>query len=425
MAYVAKDLPENEQNKFGPTGPTTAFPAQIPQTGGSAGSAQAKGAPPGVGTSTQFGSNASKLSDYLSANAPNIEQFGNKIAGDLTQGYSQAQQGIDTGYQNFNNQVNSGYSQANPDLVNQAASNPTKFASNPDNVKQFQSLYNNQYKGPENFESTQPYSDINSSVNKAVENASLASSPQGLGTYLSGSGYSPFSTQGVKSLDTALIQGNSGARNAISTAAQPYQNLSGYLSNKTSDANKNVATAKQNAQQTSQDVQNRFTGAGGVVPTFQADIQKRVGDTQNQEISRNKAVEDFISGNATDEDLNLLNITPQQKTDLFNDAAYLKPYVGNIDLGRFSTGPTGMDDYSPEKIATPDDYAMAAALSQLTGQPGSLDQSKASLAGTSPSDFRGFDIQGALRELEDNRKRFGQPTETGGGGSVGAHARAF
>src|ERR1700687_1200105 len=172
MAFVpSAQLPPEEQNQFSPTGITTPNPiSQMPPTsGGSAGQGQG-GGNPSQATSTQAGTATSKLGDYLSANAPQVQQQAGQIAGQLGTQYGQVKGDVGNAVNQFGQQVQSGYTAANPDLLS-GLNNPSEFVKNPENVQKFQAQYNDNYKGPQNFEGTNAYSNINNEVNSAVEKA--------------------------------------------------------------------------------------------------------------------------------------------------------------------------------------------------------------------------------------------------------------
>ena len=185
-------LPPEQQNNQAPQGTTSTNPQQMagmppPQSGGSTGAgagASKAGSSPSTGSPTQFGSSASKLGDYLSANAPQIQNQANNVVSGLNQQYGQVQGDISNAANQFGQQVQQGYAAPNQALVNQAASNPTQFASDPNNVKAFQSQYNNSYSGPTSYESTTPYGNIQGEVNNAVQNAGLLNTQAGLQNYL-------------------------------------------------------------------------------------------------------------------------------------------------------------------------------------------------------------------------------------------------
>lgn len=393
MAYVPKQLPEDEQNLFGRTQPTTADTA--PGGGGSAGTGG--NTAPGVGTSTQFGSNAAKLSDYLKANEGQVGEFGQRVADQLTKGYGDTLGSIDQGYQQFGQQVNSGYAQPNQGLVDQAASNPSEFVKNPNDVSSFKSIYNNQYSGPDSFASSGIYGDLNNQVNKAVENSGLVNSSSGLQTYLNNFMGGGNRTQGMQALDTALLQKSPTARNTIQSAASPYQNLTGYLSNKSQAAENDVAIAKQKANTSQQETRNRFTGEGGVIPTFKNQVESGLAPARQSALDRSDAARSALeNGTASDQELSDLGLTGEQ----YNSALAYRDLInsggnsgnkGSINLPDF----LGFTQQSPDvainrsNFATPEQYAQSAALAQLTGQDMSsfLNPSDAAQAGKYNSDI--------------------------------------
>lgn len=408
MAYVSKQIPEDEQNQTGRTDPTTPNPA--PEGGGSAGTAAPGGnAIPGVGTSTQFGSNAAKLSDYLKANQGQVEDFGNEIAGKLTQGYNDTLGSIDQGANDFNQQVNQGYAQYDPTLVGRAGTNPNDFTKNQDDVSKFQSIYNDQYKGPNDFESTTPYSNINSNVNKAVENASLVKDNAGLSTYLSNAGYYPNASQGVKSLDTALLMGNQNAQKSIRDAASPYSGLSNYLSGKVKNSDTGVATAKDQANQIRQNTQNQFTGEGGYIPSFQNQLNQKLTDSVAQATGRSGAAKNALGlsnpndlGNMPDTVFSDLGIDKDRLMQVLGqrnainsgglwNGQMVAPAASPVDLSSY----LGLTQQTPDvalnagNVASSDDYAKAAAFQKLTGNDmsGFLNPENSGQAGTANLDL--------------------------------------
>lgn len=411
MAYVPQQIPDEEKNQFAPNAPTTSNP-EPPQSGGSVGGGDSGGGPsggkvPNVGSSTQFGSNAAKLSDYLKVNQPQIENWGNKIAGNLTQNYNQTMNDVNQGIGSFNQQVKQGIPQGDSNFVSQAASNPTDFVKNPENISKFQEIYQGNYKGPQNIDSTEPYQSLNNEVNTAVQNAGLVKNPSGLGAYLNtqmGGGYQE--TPGMQSLDTALLRGNPGAQKAISNAAKPYQNLQGYLSGQTQQANTNATNARNTVTQNAAQYQKQFTGQGGVIPTFQNDLTTRLGAASNSAgAAANQAKADLLAGKVTPEDMKILGIQPGQLNELSSAMSGLQSDYGqNFDLGNYATmqDPSAVFS-SPNSIATADDYAKAAALSQLTGSDfGSyLDQSLAGNAGKQNNSLLSFNASGAKGDVSN------------------------
>lgn len=267
MAFVNSPLPQEQQNQFGPTGQTTAnplalLPPQAAQTGGSAGQgggAQGGGAAPSVGTPTQFGSSASRLSDYLKANQDQVQNMANQISGNLGTQFGNVKGSIDQAGQDFGNQVSSGYTPYNPDTISQVSSNTVDFAAKPENVKAFQSQLNDQYTGPTNFESSSPYAGVQENITNAVQQAGQLGSYPGLSTYLQNN-VETNATPGQNTLDTVLLQGNQPAYQSIQEAAKPFGTLPDYLSSVGKTQNANVQAAQQAAPAAQAAAQAALTG---------------------------------------------------------------------------------------------------------------------------------------------------------------------
>lgn len=425
MAYI-KQIPEKEKNLFARSDQTTPTPLPTPTGGEAISGAQAgSGVAPGMASSTQFGSNAAKLSDYLKANEPQVAEFGNQVAGKLTEGYNSALGAIDQGFGNFNEQVNKGYAQDNGDLINQATTNPTEFVKNPENVNAFKSLYNNSYSGPDNFEGTDIYANVNNQVTKAVDDANLVDNFGGLQTYLDNNIGGPGMTQGMKTLNTALLQKSPEASEKIRSAAQPTKGLTDYLGQKKTAANEAALNAKSEADRISQQVKGAFTGEGGVIPTAQQNLQNKFSSAKQKEsedAALQRKVLDFGSrlptgnigyqvtdSNLPDAELSLeqseelardLGLTIDELGELFNLKQIAAQGFGsevpgiNVNLSDYFTE-TPSDVMSLQNATSQEDYDLFQALSQLSGD------NSIALPGTPQPGFNSsaFDKEGAFNRL--------------------------
>ena len=288
-------LPPQDQNNEAPTGITTNNPqggsTPPPQSGGSSGAGSTAGGPKPGGTSTggtptQFGSSASKLGDYLTANAPQITNQANAVAGTLNNQYGQVSGDLSNAVDQFGQSVAAGYVAPNQDIVNQAAANPAGFVSqDPNNVSAFQAQYNDAYNGPQNFESTTPYGQIQSEVSNAVQNAGTLNTQAGLQNYFSGTGGNQ--TQASNTLDALLLQGNPGAQQTISNAANQFQNLNPTLANDTTQADAGVTAAQQAAANASQYAQNTINPVG---TNLSSTLNNQVTTGQNAENAYNQLI---------------------------------------------------------------------------------------------------------------------------------------
>lgn len=404
-------LPIKQENEDAPTGQTTNAPGTEapPQTGGSvgeeSGGAPAKGSI--TGTPTQFGSSASKLGDYLSANSPQIQGQADTLSGTLNTQYGNLQSGITNAANQFGSQVQGGYAAPNQDVVGQAMANPAGFASDPNNVKAFQGQYNNAYTGPTNFEGTGGYADIQNQVGQAVKQSNLLGSQGGLQSYLQGKGNNP--TQAMSTLDSLLLRGNPEAQQKINTAAGQFGNLTGQLGTATAGANQSVLDAQKAAQDSQTYARSQF-------------------DPYAQGFG--KSLTDNLSGINSSRDAYNTQLNSKQGTlrDLQN---YFNSYgaTSGVETPNMLGESLG---YSPitnpaslENTATSDQFSKDAALSQLLGSSYSpvLNQSLASQAGTfgAVPDINQQNIyspESVARQMasEATRKQFQAIIDQSGGG---------
>lgn len=401
MAY---SLDEENLNKQGQQADTDNAPSpQAPPT-----TSSAPGAGPGAATGkAQTPQSApaqpfQNLNAYLTANAPQVQQQATNVANDLNTQYGQIQSDINQGKTDFGNQVQGGYVKPNEDLVNQAATNTAQFAQDPNNVKAFQDLYNDQYTGPQNFESTGAYGDLTGKVNKAKQNADLFGSNSGIQTYFQG--HNQNATKGGNILDSVLFQGNAPAYKQVTDAASQFGNLNDYLSGAVTEANQGVSDAQRIANETAQGVKNRFTGEGGIIPSFQNTINQNVTNANTEADKRYQdALNTLKSGNFS-------NVDPQIASDLgidtrlMNSGESILNFLSGHNMTGFQKDGYTAPMYDFEKYAekfTPqlnaanvsstDDYEKAAALSQLTGESPLLSRQDASMAGTGNRDIVGYD----------------------------------
>lgn len=401
MAYVPQQIPKEEENQFAKKDLTTAYPVP-PQGGGSSG--QASGiAAPGFATSSQFGSNAAKLSDYLKANQEQAGEFGQQVAGDLTNRYNQTVGSIDQGVGQFNQQVAQGWSAPDQQTINQAATNPAAFASKPENISQFQSWYNGQYTGPQNFEGSTPYQQVNDQVNKAVEGSSLVGTQAGLGTYLNSYLGANDNTRGMQTLDTAILMGDKGSQKAIRDAAAPYKGLNDYLTGKAQSANQTVANAKQQAAQKGQNLQNQFIGQNGIIPNFTQGIGNKLTQERQNAQNRLDTQNDLLQQKSwmTDDQLSALGLNKDSYLNLLTDLAKLQKGGAPLNLNTYASQLPSPGDIGYANVESPEDAATAKALALLTGQDmGQYAQSSSPITGTLPNGQKILsDAEIQLREL--------------------------
>lgn len=393
MAYDPNAQDQNQQQNQAAQ-PNAMMTSSAPGAG--PGSSAGKSTAPQATPSQPF----QNLQAYLSANAPQVQQQADQISGNLNTQYGQVKSDVNNAQSDFGNQVQGGYAQPNPDITNQAETNTTAFAGNPDNVKAFQNLYNDTYTGPSNFESTTPYGALNTEVTGAANNATNFNTLPGMQTYFQGQ--NPNATQGGNTLDAVLLSGTPGAYNEVKQAAQPFGGLSDYLTNATNTADQGVTAAQKTAADTASGLQNAFTGTNGIIPNFENSVNSAVTNSQAQAQARSDAAKAALELKNPN-DLNSVQgqipkISDQTLADLGLGRDQLESILGQRDVVNNSGKQSpidlasylGLTQQSPDvvlnraNIASKDDYAKAQALSQLTGQDltSFLNQGDLSKAGT-------------------------------------------
>lgn len=422
-------LPPEQQNQYAPQGQTSNTPGGMagtppPQAGGSSGSgtgAQKAGGTPAGGTPTQFGSSASKLGDYLSANAPQIQGQANTITGNLNNQFQQIGTDINNATNQFGQAVQGGYAAPNQDIVNQAVANPTQFVSDPNNVKAFQAQYNNAYTGPQNFESTTPYGNIQNEVNTAVQNAGLLNSQAGLQSYL-GQNSGGNQTRASNTLDTLLLQGNPAAKQQIQQAAEQFKGLTNTLGTATAGANQGVTAAQQAAQNAQQYAKQQY---GGAVTGFNTNLQNELNAASQGNTSYNQQIDALRSQLQSGNLSNVPGVSSSLSSFLANKvnpwfSQYGQGYTPSYNF--VNALPSNINPQLPQlgQVASVQDYSTLAALNKLGNSPitSPLSMDTAAQAGT----YKG-------PQLGDvNNQAIAQDilTElTGGGNSINVSAQPF
>lgn len=393
-------LPIKQENEEAPSGQTTNAPGAgaetPPEAGGSvgeeAGGTAAKGS--SNASPTQFGSSASKLGDYLSANAPQIGQQADTLSGNLNTQYGKLSGDISNAANQFGQQVKGGYAAPDQGVVGQAIADPTKFASDPNNVKAFQAQYNNAYTGPANFEGTGGYADIQNQVGDAVQKGSLLGTQSGLQSYLQGQGNNP--TQAMSTLDSLLLRGNPEAQQKINTAAGQFGNLTGQLGAATTNANQSVVDAQKAAQDSSAYAKGQFDP---FAQQFGASLNDQLSsvnanrDAYNTAVLGNKDQANKYQKQLLDAQQTALGKLPSNTGTAASDAAaqalvksYFQPGADAqlSGLAPYLNGQTMPQLGTLANTATSGQYGEDAALSQLLGQgyQPRLDQANIGQAGS-------------------------------------------
>lgn len=403
MAFVSQSSPDQAQdpNQQG----QSPLSQQAPMTSAPNAGAGKSAVTPSNSAPTQPFTN---LQNYLSANQPQIQQMGNDISGKLTSQYGQIKSDIDQGQQTFAGQVDAGYTPNDPNVISAFTASPSAVANDPSKAAAFKGMLNDTYTGPANVETSPIYGQLSGEVQNGVSTADQINS-NGLSSYLTSA--NPNYTQGMATLDAALLQGNPDVQAQINAAATPFHQLPGYLTSAVTSGDQAVQNAVQQAQTAKAAATGAFTTAGN---NFTNDLNSRFQAAVKQAQGFNADFNDILARlNGTmpvGSNGGIQALTPAEQAELGVSQGTLdqlaqanrilsmyqqsaqpiqallagQPTPSPMLLSSYLTGGNTAALPTMAGFASPDDYKTAAALSSLGGGTfnSPLDPAQVAQAGT-------------------------------------------
>lgn len=388
---------------------------QLPSAGSTTSQGAQSASQPQMGQPTSSGQ-FQNLDSYLQAQQGN--QFGQQVANKLQGEVDQANQARQNAEQTFKGQSDQNTVNYNPDVVNQTLQNPTQVLSQKDQTFSSPSTYDQfvkerdaQYKGPLSLSDTPAlYNQVFGTAQGAAQKANATGSEEGRFGLLTNYFNNPNYTQGQKSLDNLLLQGNDQTQQSFDTIRQ------------------NAQAAQQAAQNSAQNLQNYAATNKG---TTEATAQK-VKDTVNPEITNElgqyqNTLQQALNnqGAGYNQELAALkNTDPGQYQSIISkygaapDLNYQLPKGYNEVQGANDSGYWGINNsqglssfYNRNQIPTlssvtsADQQSKLNALQQLMNQaPTPFDVSQ---AGTYNANLPGtFDVQGFNQALSDAKNAY-------------------
>lgn len=402
MAFIDTSQDPNQQNPQAAGAPGAGTNQPAPQTSSSTSNASAVGSAKGQGVTAQPAQSKAPfyqdLGAYLTANAPQVQNMASGIANNITQQGQGAQNAVDQASNQFNQAVQAGTVQQNKAITDAAASNPASFVQNPANVQEFQKELNASYAGPTDFTAQPGYNDINTQIQNAVSTAKAAPTTQGLQNLVASQEQNP--TQGVRTLDSMLLNENQDSINSIQNAAKPFLSLGDYLTNATTADNQAAQAAQATTNATGQAVKDQFLGPNGVAPTFQSGLTSQLNDAQKayqNYVTTQQLIQQVlgqaptspnsaVAGLSPDQIATIQGLNPGQFSQLedINREGTFLPNFTPTNLGNFFQAAQVPGAPSLNTVASADEYAKDAALASLLGSNYNtvLDPTLASTAGS-------------------------------------------
>lgn len=389
MPFVS-NMPDDEEQK----GPQNASQAPVSPTGGggSVHLAPSAAVPSGGSGGASTGSSSpaaggqfASLNKYIDANQGQAAPLAGKITSGINKQYNDLDTANNAAISDVTNQVKNapGYTASNPDTLAQEVANPVSFASDPNNVKQFQSLLQNTYSGPASAEGTTNFSSQQNAINDAIAKGTAATTTEaGRTGLLQQNEAAP--TTGVTALNSAILSQDPNALSSIESSYKPFGNLLANLNTGAGTINKTIG-------QETADAAASNKAANDAISKQVNDLNSSVTNTTAAD---EKARQDYNSALAAYQaQYNPISSSINSLNELFKNAPVKTGYGGAFgQLGNpYATGlAKSVDNTVPtaETVATPEQYQQAQAFQNLLAglnlgvAAPILNQSTANQAGT-------------------------------------------
>ncbi len=346
------------------------------------------------------------LQNYLKPNQVQGEALASKIATDTAKVGDDARTSVQSAADTIGSKVPQ--NTYNPELINEALSNPAGFVQDPAKLQDFKNQKNSVYQGPGSFEENAEAQDAAAKVQGAEQKSQMLDTESGRKTLLND--VQQNKSTGITALNQALLSTNPNAAATLQGAKTSFAGLRDLLTSKGSEINTNIAASKQAADAARTDANSRIEAK---IAEFGQGLQTRTTDARAQlEALAQSATAKLADGQPlTQDELKALNTTEEIMTEIRRQQEILKKYYGtNFDLPAYATKQAAANVVQPENLATAEDYDTEKALEMLSeSELSSLSEANRSKAGTAPStllDFRGneaaTDVTNRLRTQDEN-----------------------
>jgi len=254
------------------------------------------------------------IQDYFKSNQQQGEDLGQRVASNLDTSATNERNAISNAATGALNEVNANPISYNADLAQRALTNPTEVANSPDQYDAFMKQWNASYKGPSSFENSASYAPAAQAANEANQKAETLKTTGGRQQYLQDE-FNVYG-QGNKGLDEALLQ-QSSYFPAIQEKAKGFKTIQDYLAQRSGEVGEQAQTARTNAETAKANTQGTFTNN---LSNFQNKINRNV--EANREYARNHPTGTTSKMLNPEVDINASNIASPE--DYANAAAYQK-----------------------------------------------------------------------------------------------------
>lgn len=396
MAFYDPD-DENEQDPNQQQGgvQTSAGSGLISGQGGSS----SNGPPAPAANSPDSPGNFVGIKTYLDANKPQAAKLGDQAAGVINSSADQARQGVQALQTQANDQIK-GVGNLNSNISGKLSGAPETLTNDEKNVvKQTASA---KYTGPKDETSFgDTYNNAAKTSKTATTNIDNSGTEQGRMNLISQINSKP-RTQGMNIFDNTLLQAG-GGREKLAQAAGANQDVKTALDNETQairgkigraddPSTPNIDESAGAVGQTNKAQADAYKQIQDAMTSWQSGFTPKVDQVKNQQLDlQNRVNEDLKDNQLSQETMDLLGLSDGQTYYNSNLRDYINPFsVSDINAGN---------------VASQQDYARYAALSDLSGTDQTLlNPADAVKAGSAP--MFGANKDKLSKDLQTSKNNF-------------------
>ena len=357
---------ENEEEE---TSPEQGF-----QIGGQAGSLSAGAGVAGgnapQGTSSPKGDNPGNfvgLKTYLDANKNQANQFGEKVAGGISNKINNAQSGINNFSNQFENEAKGGLIQGFDTakdeagaITNKAATGELNALPNDQEKNRFGQIVNAQYSGPKTAQDSQNFNPVRQSVMEAQNLADLSKDESGSQDLVKQfSNKEKDYSQGANRLDSYLMNTQENKQRLLD-ARQNAANLQPGLAQAETNASNFAGKLQSDTEALKSEARKLLEGTS---LSKKGNVQTELNNIQKQIEENNKKAAEYRALLADQSDKGSVSLTPEQYNELGLSGV-------NRLYGALNNAPNqyiGADQaFDPNAAISKEDQARLSALSQLS-----------------------------------------------------------
>lgn len=387
-------------------------------TEGGAAAAAEPSAPSGGGPTPFVG-----IKQYLDANKPQSEKLAGNVGGYVNQLGQNVRDTLPTQTGLYNQAVDQNTVNLDQNLVEETKNNRARVANDATKLGQFQTMRDAQYKGPQDFKTSEFYKPTEDALKKAQTASDNTQTEQGQRTLINNyqqANSGRIGSAGSTNFDQMLLQ-SGGGREILGKAREGQKDLPGLVDT----ANQTAAQRAQQAAATTDATRNAIANTFGYGGTYgQREMETLLKDRAYNQVNQSKQdtsrlVSALQSGAPLSaQDLKTLGVTKSDYDGLLNQMAEIRkaqltagqggsggfaesggftgesytPTAG-FDLSKFTTPFNPETQINAQNVATADEYAQYEALNKLMGTQNSfVNQNQ---VGKANSDVIDLNLQGA------------------------------